>query len=463
MNILGFNIDNQKNQKTVLSNSIDTTNEESPKGFNEFFGEIKQPEKTEGVLEEVTNDSEIDDESINLDGVDLVVSDGQENYNFGTIKISDADLIENGKTIGSQLTITEPIDEIENDLANSENETTNIGKQLLEHIETAEQLEVSGETSFKTENENNLQNQSSNLTDNIASVDKTADILKVAIDTQESNSKIEVNVDSNPDILNKQTITKGSQSENLQASFLNGKIDSGKKQFNQILADDIQQAIDEKSSLRKDLIEEDDNVIGFTSQVNSKELSIDQIISSPLFSNKVNSITEKSSTYKRDSRNSLDEVFVNSSLKDINNNAQNNELSKVQRTSFSEHINKILDQKELISKIWSKSYVEFENGQRVDVFARKFENEFQFRIETNLSELQQKIEDEVDKIKNSLLNKFETDINFFFGKDNGSSPQSESKPKNLHVINNSAQNADQDVSEESTQKNLGYNSNEWVA
>ncbi len=287
--------------------------------------------------------------------------------------------------------------------------------------------------------------------------------MKAAIDTQESNSKIEVDVDSNPEILNKQTITKGLQSENLQANFLNGKIDSGKKQFNQILADDIQEAIDEKSSLRKDLIEEDDNAIGFISQVKSKELSIDEIISSPLFSNKANSITEKSSTYKRDSRNTLDEVFVNSSLKDINNNMQNNELSKVQRTSFSEHINKILDQKELISKIWSKSYVEFENGQRVDVFARKFENEFQFRIETNLSELQQKIEDEVDKIKNSLLNKFETDINFFFGKNSGSSPQSEGKSKNLHVINNSAQNADQDVPEESTQKNLGYNSNEWVA
>ena len=69
---------------------------------------------------------------------------------------------------------------------------------------------------------------------------------------------------------------------------MNGKIDSGKKQFNQILADDIQEAIDEKSSLRKDLIEEDDNAIGFISQVKSKELSIDAIISSPLFSSKAN-------------------------------------------------------------------------------------------------------------------------------------------------------------------------------
>ena len=63
-----------------------------------------------------------------------------------------------------------------------------------------------------------------------------------------------------------------------------------------------------------------------------------------------------------------------------------------------------------------KSYVEFENGQRVDVFARKFENEFQFRIETNQSDLQQKIENEVDKIKEGLQNKFETDINFFWKK-----------------------------------------------
>ena len=460
MNILGFNIDNQK---TVLGNSIDTANEESPKGFNEFLGDIKQPKKTEGVSEEVVNDSEIDDESKNIEEATLVVSEGQENRNFGIINISDADLIENGKTIGSQLTITKLTDEIEEDLASSENETLNIGNQVLDNLETAEQSEILGETSLKAENDNNLQNQSSNLIDNLAALDNSANIMKAAIDTQESNSKIEVDVDSNPDILNNQTTTKGLQSENLQASFLNGKIDTGKKQFNQILADDIQQAIDEKSSLRKELIEEDDNAIGFISQVKSKELSIDEIISSPLFSNKANSITEKSSTYKRDSRNTLDEVFVNSSLKDINNNMQNNELSKVQRTSFSEHINKILDQKELISKIWSKSYVEFENGQRVDVFARKFENEFQFRIETNLSELQQKIEDEVDKIKNSLLNKFETDINFFFGKNSGSSPQSESKSKNLHVTNNSAQNADQDVPEESTQKNLGYNSNEWVA
>ncbi|MEC8140922.1 MAG: hypothetical protein VX062_02430 [Bacteroidota bacterium] len=427
------------------------------------MGDIKQPEKTEGVSEEVVNDSEIDDESINNEEATLVVSEGQENRNFGIINISDADLIENGKTIGSQLTITKLIDEIEKDLASSENETLNIGNQVLDNLETAEQSEILGEMSLNAENDNNLQNQSSNLIDNLAALDNSANIMKAAIDTQESNSKIEVDVDSNPEILNKQTITKGLQSENLQANFLNGKIDSGKKQFNQILADDIQEAIDEKSSLRKDLIEEDDNAIGFISQVKSKELSIDEIISSPLFSNKANSITEKSSTYKRDSRNTLDEVFVNSSLKDINNNMQNNELSKVQRTSFSEHINKILDQKELISKIWSKSYVEFENGQRVDVFARKFENEFQFRIETNLSELQQKIEDEVDKIKNSLLNKFETDINFFFGKNSGSSPQSESKSKNLHVTNNSAQNADQDVPEESTQKNLGYNSNEWVA
>ena len=56
MNILGFNIDNQKNQKTVLSNSIDTANEESPKEFNEFLGDIKQPEKIESVSEEVVND-----------------------------------------------------------------------------------------------------------------------------------------------------------------------------------------------------------------------------------------------------------------------------------------------------------------------------------------------------------------------------------------------------------------------
>ena len=51
--------------------------------------------------------------------------------------------------------------------------------------------------------------------------------MKAAIDTQESNSKIEVDVDSNPEILNNQTTTKGLQSENLQG-FLNGKIDSGK-------------------------------------------------------------------------------------------------------------------------------------------------------------------------------------------------------------------------------------------
>ena len=255
MNILGFNIDNQK---TVLGNSIDTANEESPKGFNEFLGDIKQPEKTEGVSEEVVNDSEIDDESKNIEEATLVVSEGQENRNFGIINISDADLIENGKTIGSQLTITKLIDEIEKDLASSENETLNIGNQVLDNLETAEQSEILGETSLKAENDNNLQNESSNLIDNLDALDNSANIMKAAIDTQESNSKIEVDVDSNPEILNKQTITKGLQSENLQANFLNGKIDSGKKQFNQILADDIQEAIDEKSSLRKDLIEEDD-------------------------------------------------------------------------------------------------------------------------------------------------------------------------------------------------------------
>ena len=130
MNILGFNIDNQK---TVLGNSIDTANEESPKGFNEFLGDIKQPEKTEGVSEEVVNDSEIDDESKNIEEATLVVSEGQENRNFGIINISDADLIENGKTIGSQLTITKLIDEIEKDLASSENETLNIVNQVLDN------------------------------------------------------------------------------------------------------------------------------------------------------------------------------------------------------------------------------------------------------------------------------------------------------------------------------------------
>ena len=244
---------------------------------------------------------------------------------------------------------------------------------------------------------------------------------------------------------------------------MNGEINLGKKQFKQIITDDIKQIIDEKISLTKESVKENDMVIRLFDQKNSKELNIDQIISSPLFSNKLSSISEKSSVNKRDNRNKVEEVVINSGLRDVNSNMQNNELSKVQRTSFSEHINKILDQKELISKIWSKSYVEFENGQRVDVFARKFENEFQFRIETNLSELQQKIENEVDKIKNTLLNKFETDINFFFGKNSDSSPHNKSQSQNLLVTNNSAQNTDQDVSEESTQKNLGYNSNEWVA
>jgi hypothetical protein len=287
--------------------------------------------------------------------------------------------------------------------------------------------------------------------------------MKIGVYPTESIDEIKVDVDSNLEIFNKETNIEGLQQENLKANFLNGEINLGKKQFKQIITDDIKQIIDEKISLTKESVKENDMVIGLFDQKNSKELNIDQIISSPLFSNKLSSISEKSSVNKRDNRNKVEEVVINSGLRDVNSNMQNNELSKVQRTSFSEHINKILDQKELISKIWSKSYVEFENGQRVDVFARKFENEFQFRIETNLSELQQKIENEVDKIKNTLLNKFETDINFFFGKNSDSSPHNKSQSQNLLVTNNSAQNTDQDASEESTQKNLGYNSNEWVA
>ena len=287
--------------------------------------------------------------------------------------------------------------------------------------------------------------------------------MKIGVYPTESIDEIKVDVDSNLEIFNKETNIEGLQQENLKANFLNGEINLGKKQFKQIITDDIKQIIDEKISLTKESVKENDMVIRLFDQKNSKELNIDQIISSPLFSNKLSSISEKSSVNKRDNRNKVEEVVINSGLRDVNSNMQNNELSKVQRTSFSEHINKILDQKELISKIWSKSYVEFENGQRVDVFARKFENEFQFRIETNLSELQQKIENEVDKIKNTLLNKFETDINFFFGKNSDSSPHNKSQSQNLLVTNNSAQNTDQDVSEESTQKNLGYNSNEWVA
>ena len=179
----------------------------------------KAAQKTEGVSEEVVNDSEIDDESKNIEEATLVVSEGQENRNFGIINISNADLIENGKTIGSQFTITKLIDEIEEDLASSENETLNIGNQVLDNLETADQSEILGETSLKSENDNNLQNQSSNLIDNFAALDNSANIMKAAIDTQESNSKIEVDVDSNPEILNNQTTTKGLQSENLQASF----------------------------------------------------------------------------------------------------------------------------------------------------------------------------------------------------------------------------------------------------
>ena len=97
-----------------------------------------------------------------------MVSEGQENRNFGIINISDADLIENGKTIGSQLTITKLIDEIEGDSASSENETLNIDNQVLDNLETAEQSEILGETSLKAENDNNLQNQSSNLFDSFS-------------------------------------------------------------------------------------------------------------------------------------------------------------------------------------------------------------------------------------------------------------------------------------------------------
>jgi hypothetical protein len=173
----------------------------------------------------------------------------------------------------------------------------------------------------------------------------------------------------------------------------------------------------------------------------------------------------KNTSKTTESNDTVDQTFINSTSKDLNNNVQMNEISKVQRNSFSEHISKIMDQKEMISKLWSKSYVEFENGQRVDVFARKYENEFQFRIETNQSELQQKIENEVDKIKEGLQSKFETDINFFFGKndDSQSNEGAKSTTQKLNPMKDSDHTKDEVSNEGISQKSLGYNSNEWVA
>jgi hypothetical protein len=237
---------------------------------------------------------------------------------------------------------------------------------------------------------------------------------------------------------------------------------------NQNNLEQIKELAAERLSTKNELIEEKSKAnldVIAAKDLGKNNLNLDQIISSPLFPIQMDQLSWKNTSKTTESNDTVDQTFINSTAKDLNNNVQMNEISKVQRNSFSEHISKIMDQKEMISKLWSKSYVEFENGQRVDVFARKYENEFQFRIETNQSELQQKIENEVDKIKEGLQSKFETDINFFFGKndDSQSNEGAKSTTQKLNPMKDSDHTKDEVSNEGISQKSLGYNSNEWVA
>ena len=238
--------------------------------------------------------------------------------------------------------------------------------------------------------------------------------------------------------------------------------------FDQNNLQQIKELAAERLSTKNELIEEKSKVnldVHAVKDLGKNNLNLDQIISSPLFPIQIDLVSGKNNSITKENNDTIDQTFINSTSKDLSNNVQMNEISKVQRTSFSEHISKIMDQKEMISKLWSKSYVEFENGQRVDVFARKFENEFQFRIETNQSDLQQKIENEVDKIKEGLQNKFETDINFFFGKNNESKSNEgdRSSTQKLNLMKDTDHSKDEVSNEGISQKSLGYNSNEWVA
>ena len=485
MSILGVNIDTSNVPKMETSQTIGGKIQEASKTFNEFLKSSPGDENNqEGfVSEDNSSNSDfettetIETENIqNIEEADQIVDENLlvDNQNKITTNIHEQKGSVNGKTVMGSLELSDSISFLNSAekkqsidaLNNSIYKGNFINNQIEADEIIADQIELLDEINIKNINGDKIQNHAIKDVKSVTGVTNKVSVneeitLKpttegtpevITTDSEMSQEDVQLNIG-----------TRGFEysSKTNKGSIYNSNFDQNNLQ-------QIKELAAERLSTKNELIEEKSKVnldVHAVKDLGKNNLNLDQIISSPLFPIQIDLVSGKNNSITKENNDTIDQTFINSTSKDLSNNVQMNEISKVQRTSFSEHISKIMDQKEMISKLWSKSYVEFENGQRVDVFARKFENEFQFRIETNQSDLQQKIENEVDKIKEGLQNKFETDINFFFGKNNESKSNEgdRSSTQKLNLMKDTDHSKDEVSNEGISQKSLGYNSNEWVA
>tara|TARA_Y200000002_G_scaffold383300_1_gene405082 strand:- start:6694 stop:8142 length:1449 start_codon:yes stop_codon:yes gene_type:complete len=482
MSIFGFNIDTSKVPKMDSSQTIGGKIQEASKTFNEFLksspgdkntqdGSVSEDNNSNLVFEttETTETTETEN-SENIEETEQIVGENLlvDNQNKIITNLSEQKSSVNGQSVMGSSELSDSTS-LSNGVEKKQsldalNNSLYKGFLMDDQIDT-DQIELLDEVNIKNINGNKFQNDTNKVIKSImGATNKVIINDEITLKSTTEGMLEEITTDSEisqEDVQLKIGI-KGieSSSKSDKGSIFN----FNSKQNN---LEQIKELATERLSTKNELIEEKskDNLdIISVKDLGKNNLNLDQIISSPLFPIQMDQTLGKNTSKTTESNDTMDQTFINSTSKDLNN-IQMNEISKVQRTSFSEHISKIMDQKEMISKLWSKSYVEFENGQRVDVFARKYENEFQFRIETNQSELQQKIENEVDKIKEGLQSKFETDINFFFGKndDSQSNEGAKSTTQKLNPMKDSDHTKDEVSNEGISQKSLGYNSNEWVA
>jgi hypothetical protein len=510
MSILGFNLDTSNVPKMESSQTIGGKIQEASKAFNEFLNSSPEDKNSkEGLV------SEDNGPKLVIESTKIIETDNSENIEEAEQLVEEDSLIDNqieritdipeqkssvnGQSVNGSLEPTDSTslsnsaekkqllgalnnsiykgkfiyDQIETDQIETDQiETDQIETDQIEtdQIETdqieTDQIELLDEVNTKNNYGSKFQNHTKIVIKNIGNATNKVMINdEVTLNPTTESTLEEITIDSEISQEDGQlnVSLKGieSSSKSIKGSIFHYNTDQNK-------LEQIKELATERLSTKNKLIEEKSKVnldTVIAKDLSRNNLNLDQIISSPLFPIQIDQLSGKNTSKTTESNDTIDQTFINSTSKDLNNNVQMNEISKVQRTSFNEHISKIMDQKEMISKLWSKSYVEFENGQRVDVFARKYENEFQFRIETNQSELQQKIENEVDKIKEGLQNKFETDINFFFGKndDSQSNEGTKSSTQKLNLMKDSDYTKDEVSDEGISQKSLGYNSNEWVA
>ena len=476
MSILGFNIDTSKVPKMDSSQTIGGKIQEASKTFNEFLKRSPGDKNTqEGSVSEDNNSNLVfetteTENSENIEETEQIVGENllADNQNKIITNLSEQKSSVNGQSVMGSSELSDSTS-LSNGVEKKQsldalNNSLYKGILMDDQIDT-DQIELLDEVNIKNINGNKFQNDTNKVVKSImGATNKVIINDEITLKSTTEGMLEEITTDSE---ISQEDVQLNIGIKGIESSSKSDKgsiFNFNSKQNN---LEQIKELATERLSTKNELIEEKSKAnldIIAVKDLGKNNLNLDQIISSPLFPIQMDQTLGKNTSKTTESNDTMDQTFINSTSKDLNN-IQMNEISKVQRTSFSEHISKIMDQKEMISKLWSKSYVEFENGQRVDVFARKYENEFQFRIETNQSELQQKIENEVDKIKEGLQSKFETDINFFFGKndDSQSNEGAKSTTQKLNPMKDSDHTKDEVSDEGISQKSLGYNSNEWVA